>query len=139
MNRLTVWVFRHPGRDRRASWPPWSLPLSLGMFRLRYEIELHQPVPARDAGSSSDYHAVESRLGGIGLVELVVPVGPTVDARDARPSSERLERTIAAIRRRRPAVDRPGPLAGDGARPRRPARRPARRAGRADPGGTSST
>ena len=36
-----------------------------------------------------DYHAVETKLGGIGLVELIVPVGHVDHARERWHGSER--------------------------------------------------
>ena len=71
------------------------LPLSLGMFRLRYEINyinLFRP----ETRVVQDYQTVESKLGGIGLVELVVPVGH--DDRRPRRSAE-LQRARAEGRR----------------------------------------
>jgi predicted RND superfamily exporter protein len=76
MNRLTLWVFRHPAAVV-ATVAALVLPLSLGMFNLSYEtnyINLFRPE-TRVVG---DYQAVESKLGGIGLVELVVPAGTKV-------------------------------------------------------------
>jgi predicted RND superfamily exporter protein len=77
MNRLTGWVYRHP----------WSVvavvavtivPLLAGVGRLVYEtnyINLFRPT----ARVVDDYHRVERKLGGIGLVSVVVPVGPKVE------------------------------------------------------------
>src|SRR4051794_40363201 len=76
MDRLTYWVFRHPVAVVAAV-AAVVLPLSLGMFNLRYEtnyINLFRP----ETRVVKDYQAVESKLGGIGLVELVVPTGKTV-------------------------------------------------------------
>src|SRR5262249_35717847 len=72
MNRLIHSVHRHPGAIV-ATVAIVVLPLAVGLVRLRYEtnyINLFRPE-TRVVG---DYHAVESRLGGIGLVEVVVPV-----------------------------------------------------------------
>ena len=66
------------------------------MVRLRYEsnyINLFRP----GTRVVRDYHTVESRLGGIGLVELVVPVGTTLD-RGALARFRKVERSIAAVR-----------------------------------------
>ena len=74
MNRLILWVYRHPGAIVVAVFAV-VLPLAAGMFRLSYEtnyINLFRP----ETRVVQDYHTVESKLGGIGLVELVVPVGP---------------------------------------------------------------
>ncbi len=61
------------------------LPLACGLVRLSYEtnyINLFRP----ETRVVRDYHTVESKLGGIGLVELVVPVGTSIDRRDRWPS-----------------------------------------------------
>ncbi len=66
------------------------------MVLLRYEsnyINLFKP----DTRVVRDYHTVESRLGGIGLVELVVPAGTTLD-RGALERFRKVERSIAAAR-----------------------------------------
>ena len=76
MNRLTFWVFRHPGAIVVVV-ALVVVPLSLGIFGLRYEtnyINLFRP----ETRVVRDYHTVESKLGGIGLVELVVPVGESI-------------------------------------------------------------
>ena len=132
MNRLIVWVHRHPGaivgrgRRRRAAARPrdWS-----GSATRPTTSTCSAPRPA----SSSDYHTVESQLGGIGLVELVVPVGPVAHARDpARPEARR--GADPGHPGRRPRGDRAGAVAGDGARPGRAAGRPARRSPGPHPG-----
>ena len=68
-----------PPSRPRSSWHVFAivLPLAAGMFRLSYEtnyINLFRP----ETRVVNDYHTVESKLGGIGLVELVVPVGQTL-------------------------------------------------------------
>jgi predicted RND superfamily exporter protein len=76
MNRLTLWVHRHPRRVV-AVVAAITIPLTLGMFRLRYEtnyINLFRP----GTRVVRDYRAVESKLGGIGLVEVVAPIGKEV-------------------------------------------------------------
>jgi predicted RND superfamily exporter protein len=76
MSRLIHWVHRHPVAIV-ASVAVVVLPLSAGLVRLHYEtnyINLFRP----ETRVVRDYHAVESRLGGIGLVELVVPLGPAL-------------------------------------------------------------
>ncbi len=76
MKRLTGRVVRHPG---------WIvgvvlaivLPMMLGIGNLRFEsnyINAFKP----ETRVVHDYEAVEKRLGGIGLVELVMPLGKTV-------------------------------------------------------------
>jgi predicted RND superfamily exporter protein len=79
MNRLVFLVYRRP-RLVVVTVIAVVLPLAAGLFRLSYEtnyINLFRPE-ARVVG---DYHAVESKLGGIGLVELVVPVGQAISPR----------------------------------------------------------
>jgi len=76
MNRLILQVYRHPAAIVLAVCAI-VLPLAVGLFRLSYEtnyINLFRP----ETRVVRDYHTVESRLGGIGLVELVVPVGPSL-------------------------------------------------------------
>jgi predicted RND superfamily exporter protein len=80
MNRLILWVYHHPGRIV-AGVAAIVLPVACGLVRLSYEtnyINLFRP----ETRVVKDYHTVESKLGGIGLVELVLPVGrsmgPTV-------------------------------------------------------------
>jgi predicted RND superfamily exporter protein len=76
MNRLTFWVYNHP-RAIVAAVSALVVPLSLGMINLRYEtnyINLFRP----ETRVVQDYRTVEERLGGIGLVEVVVPVGHSV-------------------------------------------------------------
>ncbi len=73
MNRLILWVYRHPGAIILAV-AAVVAPLAWGLLRLSYEtnyINLFRP----ETRVVHDYHAVESRLGGIGVVELIVPVG----------------------------------------------------------------
>ncbi len=76
MNRLIFWVYRHPG-PILAVVTAVVLPVSAGLVFLRYEtnfINLYRP----QTRVVRDYHAVESRLGGIGVVDLVVPLDGTV-------------------------------------------------------------
>ena len=84
MNRLILWVYRHPARSSSPS-SPSSCPLAAGLVRLSYEtnyINLFRP----ETRVVRDYHTVESKLGGIGLVELVVPVGTLDHARSRCPT-----------------------------------------------------
>ena len=67
-------VYRHPGAIVAGASSPSSCRVAAGIFRLSYEtnyINLFRP----ETRVVKDYHTVESKLGGIGLVELVVPVG----------------------------------------------------------------
>ncbi len=76
MNRLVGWAYRHPWVIATAVFAV-TLPVSLGIFRLDYEtnyINLFRP----QTRVVRDYRAVESKLGGIGLVELVFPAGETI-------------------------------------------------------------
>jgi uncharacterized protein len=76
MNRLVLQVYRHPAAIVLSVFAV-VLPLAIGMFRLSFEtnyINLFRP----ETRVVKDYHTVESKLGGIGLVELVVPVGPSL-------------------------------------------------------------
>jgi uncharacterized protein len=73
MNRLTLWVHRHPGRVV-AVVAALTIPLTLGIFRLSYETNYINLFRA-ETRVVRDYRTVESKLGGIGLVEVVVPVG----------------------------------------------------------------
>jgi predicted RND superfamily exporter protein len=94
MNRLIAWVFRHPAVIVATVFAI-VLPLSLGMARLGYEsnyINLFRP----ETRVVRDYHRAESRLGGIGLVELVVPVGRELTPVALAELGE-VERKIAAI------------------------------------------
>jgi predicted RND superfamily exporter protein len=73
MNRQILHVYRHPGVIVVVIFAIVT-PLALGLFRLSYEtnyINLFRP----ETRVVKDYHTVESKLGGIGLVELVVPGG----------------------------------------------------------------
>lgn len=79
------------------------LPISLGIPRLEFETNY---INAFKPGSRvlQDYHNVENRLGGIGLVSVVVPVESTIDM----PALERfreLDRRIDAIGEGAPGID----------------------------------
>ena len=79
VNRLLFWVYRHPAAIVLAV-TAIVPPLALGALRLSYEtnyINLFRPVTR----VVRDYRTVESKLGGIGLVELVVPVGDSLSPR----------------------------------------------------------
>jgi uncharacterized protein len=77
MNRLILRVYRHPGAIVLGVFAV-VLPVAVGLFRLNYEtnyINLFRP----ETRVVKDYFTVESRLGGIGLVEVVVPVGRSLE------------------------------------------------------------
>ncbi len=77
LNRLIAHVERHPA--------PIVLgvlivvfPLALGMIHLRFESNYINAFKS-DTRVVQDYHKVETRLGGIGLISLVVPLGESLD------------------------------------------------------------
>ena len=79
MNRLVLQVYRHPAAIVLFVFAV-VMPLAAGMYRLSFEtnyINLFRP----ETRVVKDYHTVESKLGGIGLVELVVPVGKALSSR----------------------------------------------------------
>src|SRR5262249_28792766 len=91
---LIYWVYRHPGAIVVAV-VAIVLPPAVGIIRLSYEtnyINLFRP----ESRVVRDYHTVESRLGGIGLVGLGVPVGSALSPRtlgDLKHVEERIEET----------------------------------------------
>ncbi len=94
MNGLTDWVVRHPARIVIAVFA-LVVPLMLGMAFLSFEsnyINAFKP----HTRVVNDYHIVESRLGGIGIVEIIVPVGKTIDASSIE-KFRKLETTIRSI------------------------------------------
>ncbi|MEJ7638495.1 MAG: MMPL family transporter, partial [Singulisphaera sp.] len=98
MSRLIGGVTRHP-LAILVGVLAVVLPITSGMTRLRYEsnyINAFKP----QTRVVRDYHMVESRLGGIGLVEIVVPVppGPALGEHTLGELRE-VERSIAGIRR----------------------------------------
>ena len=86
---------------RRPAWVVFGvlavvLPVVAGIPRLTYEsnyINAFKP----DSRVVRDYHFVESRLGGIGLVALVEPIGATITPK-ALEGFRALDRDVAAIR-----------------------------------------
>lgn len=77
MNRGIAWVHKHPARIVIGVILV-VIPLASGLFRLNYESN-YINLFRQNTRVVQDYHTVESRLGGIGLVELIVPVGKTID------------------------------------------------------------
>ena len=77
LNALTHLVVDHPGRVI-AIVLLLVVPLASGMFKLHYESNYINAF-APDARVVRDYNATESRLGGIGLVSVVVPFADGVD------------------------------------------------------------
>ncbi|MGO9918085.1 MAG: efflux RND transporter permease subunit [Isosphaeraceae bacterium] len=95
MDRQTLLVHRHPGLIVTVVFAI-VIPVALGLFRLSYEtnyINLFRPE-TRIVG---DYHTVEAKLGGIGLVELVVPTGPKFSPR-VLDGLRQVENRVRAIR-----------------------------------------
>ena len=82
VERVTEWVYHHPARVV-VGLVAIVIPVASGMGRLTYEsnyINAFKP----ETRVVRDYRAVESRLGGIGVVELVVPASGPVDLGHAR-------------------------------------------------------
>jgi predicted RND superfamily exporter protein len=95
MNRLVLCVYHNPGKIVAGIFVV-VLPVAVGLGRLSYEtnyINLFRPE-ARVVG---DYHFVESRLGGIGLVELVVPAGQSLSPQLLN-DLKRVQERISSIR-----------------------------------------
>jgi predicted RND superfamily exporter protein len=96
LNELTLWVARHP------AWVVGSilavvLPLALGISRIEFEsnyINAFRPTTR----VASDYRTTEERLGGIGVVSLVVPAGPALDL-ETLEQHRALEKRIEALQR----------------------------------------
>jgi predicted RND superfamily exporter protein len=102
MNRLTARVAAHPGLIVLGTLAV-TVPMALGMFRLEYEsnyINAFKP----DTRVVRDYRFTEERLGGIGLISLVLPAGEEIDVEAIRGLRE-LDREVYALERgREPAV-----------------------------------
>ncbi len=95
MNRLILRVYRRPGTIVLAVFILVA-PLAVGLFRLSYEtnyINLFRP----ETRVVKDYHTVESKLGGIGVVELVVPVDSPVSIRNLK-DLKSVEKQVRALR-----------------------------------------
>jgi len=95
MDRQILFVHRYPGLIVAVVFAI-VIPVALGLFRLSYEtnyINLFRPE-TRIVG---DYHTVEAKLGGIGLVELVVPTGPKFSPR-VLDGLRQVENRVRAIR-----------------------------------------
>jgi len=99
VGRLTEWVTRHPALVV-VGLVAVVVPIASGMGRLTYEsnyINAFKP----ETRVVRDYGAVESRLGGIGVVELIVPSpGPVTPATLERFRS--VERGLVATEGDRP-------------------------------------
>jgi uncharacterized protein len=95
MNRLVLWVYQRP-RVIVVTVFAIVLPLACGLIRLSYEtnyINLFRP----ETRVVRDYNKAESALGGIGVVELVVPVGRSISAH-ALADLKAVENQIRGIR-----------------------------------------
>jgi predicted RND superfamily exporter protein len=95
MNRLVLWVYRHPGAIVAAV-VAVVIPVSAGLVRLSYEtnfINLYRP----ETRVVQDYFTVESRLGGIGVVDLVVPMKGGLEPENIA-RLKRVEDRVRAIR-----------------------------------------
>jgi uncharacterized protein len=77
MERMTEWVYEHPTRVV-VGLVAIVVPLSAGMGRLAYETNFINAFKPQTR-VVKDYAIVESRLGGIGLVEVLVPVSGAID------------------------------------------------------------
>jgi predicted RND superfamily exporter protein len=101
VDRLLGWVYRHPASIVVGVFAI-VFPLAIGMFRLTYEtnyINLFRP----HTRVVRDYHTVESHLGGIGVVELVVPAGKVLDP-PTLGKFRRIERSVESFRLHRDLV-----------------------------------
>lgn len=77
MNRLIARVHRHPGSIVLGV-IVIVLPITSGLFRLSYESN-YINLFRSETRVVRDYRFVESRLGGIGLVQMIVPIGKELD------------------------------------------------------------
>jgi predicted RND superfamily exporter protein len=75
LNRLTVWVADHPSKIVIGTLVLF-VPLALGMVRLDYESNYINAFKSTTR-VRADYVGTEARIGGIGVVSLVVPAGET--------------------------------------------------------------
>jgi predicted RND superfamily exporter protein len=94
MSRMIGWVHGHPLRII-ACVLIIVLPMTLGMLRVENEsnyINLFRP----ESRVVRDYFTVEERLGGIGLVDLIVPAGPGIDVGMIE-KCRRIERALEAL------------------------------------------
>lgn len=105
MNRVTAWVERHPVVVVAGTLAA-VLPMLAGMPRLEYESNYINAFRG-DSRVVRDYQRVESRLGGIGLVGLVLPLPGGIDSKAVRDLRD-LDRAIEDGRRAgtEAAVDR---------------------------------
>jgi predicted RND superfamily exporter protein len=100
LNALTERVYRHPAVIVVA-FMALVIPLATGFPRLEFESNYINAFKPRTR-VVQDYHFAESRLGGIGMVSLVVPVGRTLDLETLN-KYRSLGEKVAAIGRREDA------------------------------------
>src|SRR5262249_41281874 len=102
LNWLTIVVARHPGSIVLGILAV-VLPLALGLFRLQFEsnyINAFKP----NTRVVVDYRETEERLGGIGVISLVVPAQPSLSL-DELLAQHNLGEAISRLRHGdRPAV-----------------------------------
>ena len=96
MNRILTWVLRHPAGIVLGV-ALLVVPVAFGMGRLKYESNFINIFKPRSR-VVRDYHVVESRLGGIGVVSLVVPVGKSIDS-ETLARFRKIERSLTSLRR----------------------------------------
>lgn len=94
LNDLTHWVYRHPTPVVVVILAA-ILPLMSGITLLQYESNYINAFQ-QESRVVQDYHFVESRLGGIGLVSLIVPTKATVDRYEVAKFRE-LDEVVADI------------------------------------------
>ena len=102
MTRLSAWVERHP-QLVVLTMLATVIPLAFGIRRLTYESNYINAFTP-DARVVSDYNMVESRLGGIGVVQLIVPFGKDVTL-DSLEKLRRLESSLTQSDTKRPHAD----------------------------------
>jgi predicted RND superfamily exporter protein len=102
LNQLTRWAVDHPAKLVLAVLAV-VLPISLGMGKLEYESNYINAFKA-NTRVVRDYQWTEGRLGGIGMVSLVVPAGPRLEL-EALEAHRKLGGQIASLRRKgEPAI-----------------------------------
>ncbi len=102
MTRLTAWVERHPAAVV-LSVLAIVVPVTFGMKRLTYESNyINAFTPSSRV--VADYNIVESRLGGIGVVQLVVPFDKAVTP-ESLDKLRRLDESLTGGDRSRPHAD----------------------------------
>jgi predicted RND superfamily exporter protein len=96
LSRVTAWVIDHP-RVIILAVALAALPLMAGMAFLKYEsnyVNAFKP----STRVRRDYEMTEQRLGGVGVVSLVIPIGPDFDLARLRAFGA-LERRLRGLTR----------------------------------------